>query len=47
MKFEAHVAQYKKDSVVRFGRLMKEYKIIGVVNMENLPAPQSPVQFRV
>jgi len=40
MKFEAHVAQYKKDSVARFSRLMKEYKIVGVVNMENLPTPQ-------
>jgi len=40
MKFEAHVAQYKKDSVARFSTLMKEYRIIGVVNMENLPTPQ-------
>jgi len=37
---EAHVAQYKKDIVTKFIKLMKEYKIIGVVNLENLPAPQ-------
>jgi large subunit ribosomal protein L10 len=37
---EARAAQYKKDIVAKFSRLMKEYKIIGVVNMENLPAPQ-------
>ena len=39
-KHEAHVAQYKKDVVDRIGKLIKEYPIVGVVNMENLPAPQ-------
>ena len=37
---EAHVAQYKKDVVSRLAGLINEYPIIGVVNMENLPAPQ-------
>lgn len=36
----AHVAEYKKRTVERFAKLIKEYPIIGVVNMENLPAPQ-------
>src|SRR3989338_1749214 len=36
----AHVAEYKKKIVDDIVRLIKEYPIIGVVNMENLPAPQ-------
>ena len=36
----AHVAQYKKDIVSNLINLISEYPIIGVVNMENLPAPQ-------
>ncbi len=36
----AHVAEYKKEIVKELARLMTEYPIIGVVNMENLPAPQ-------
>ncbi len=37
---QAHVAQYKKDIVSNLVNLINEYPIIGVVNMENLPAPQ-------
>ncbi len=40
MKKEPHVAKYKKDLVEDFARLIKEYPIIGAVNLENLPAPQ-------
>src|SRR3989338_6929382 len=36
----AHVADYKKNTVARFAKLIRDYPIIGVVNMENLPAPQ-------
>ena len=36
----AHVAQYKKDIVSNIINLINQYPIIGVVNMENLPAPQ-------
>ncbi|MBI2650218.1 50S ribosomal protein L10 [Candidatus Woesearchaeota archaeon] len=37
---QAHVAQYKKDLVSNLISLINKYPIIGVVNMENLPAPQ-------
>ena len=37
---QAHVAEYKKEIVNELVKLIKEYPIIGVVNMENLPAPQ-------
>lgn len=36
----AHVAEYKKNIVNDIVKLVKEYPIIGAVNMENLPAPQ-------
>lgn len=36
----AHVAQYKKDVVADYVKLMKEYNIVGAVNMENMPTPQ-------
>ena len=36
----AHVALYKKRIVQDFVKLFKEYPIVGVVNMENLPAKQ-------
>lgn len=36
----AHVSDFKKKVVSDIVRLSKEYPIIGVVNMENLPAPQ-------
>ena len=37
---QAHVAEYKKAIVSDLIRLINENPIIGVVNMENLPAPQ-------
>ncbi|MDP3765164.1 MAG: 50S ribosomal protein L10 [Nanoarchaeota archaeon] len=37
---QAHVAEYKKEIVSKLTDLINEYPIIGVVNMENLPAPQ-------
>ena len=37
---QAHVSEYKKEVVGNLVDLVKEYPIIGVVNMENLPAPQ-------
>ncbi len=39
-QIQAHVAQYKKDVVASLVKLMGDSPIIGVVNMENLPAPQ-------
>ena len=36
----AHVSDYKKEVVSRLVNLISEYPIIGIVNMENLPAPQ-------
>lgn len=39
-KPKAHVAKYKKDSVKEFFSLMKEYPVVGVINMQNLPAAQ-------
>ena len=36
----AHVSDFKKKVVEDITKLSKEYPIIGVVNMENLPAPQ-------
>ncbi|MBN1385471.1 50S ribosomal protein L10 [Candidatus Woesearchaeota archaeon] len=37
---KAHVAQYKKDNVKEFTKLLKDYPIIGTVNLENLPTAQ-------
>ena len=37
---QAHVAEYKKEIVSKLTNLINEYPIIGVVNIENLPAPQ-------
>src|SRR3989344_4630848 len=37
---QAHVADYKKEIVSNLAGLINEYPIIGIVNMENLPAPQ-------
>ncbi|MBS3104939.1 50S ribosomal protein L10 [Candidatus Woesearchaeota archaeon] len=42
-QIQAHVAQYKKDLVSNLVNLINQYPIIGVVNMENLPAPQLQV----
>src|SRR3989339_1755724 len=39
-QIQAHVAEYKKEIVGNLARLMDEYPIVAVVNMENLPAPQ-------
>ena len=39
-KNEVHVADYKKEIVSKLVDLITEYPIIGIVNMENLPAPQ-------
>jgi large subunit ribosomal protein L10 len=38
-----HVSGYKKKIVDDFVKLIKEYPIIGALNMENLPAPQLQV----
>jgi large subunit ribosomal protein L10 len=35
-----HVAGYKKEIVRNIIKYIKEYPIVGIVNMENLPAPQ-------
>src|SRR3989344_1363095 len=40
---QAHVADYKKEAVGALARLMGEYPVVGVVNVENLPAPQLQV----
>jgi len=40
MEKTAHVAEYKKKIVQNIVKCVKEYPIIGVANMENLPAPQ-------
>src|SRR3989338_6461079 len=37
---QAHVAEYKKEIVTSLVKLINQYPIIGIVNMENLPAPQ-------
>jgi len=37
---KAHVAEYKKKVVAEFVKFIKEYPIVGVLNVENLPAPQ-------
>lgn len=39
-KVKAHVAPYKKEIVTNLVNLFRDNPIIGVVNMENLPAPQ-------
>ena len=39
-KVKAHVADYKKEIVSNLANLITQYPIIGIVNMENLPAPQ-------
>ncbi|MBI2654471.1 50S ribosomal protein L10 [Candidatus Woesearchaeota archaeon] len=40
---QTHVAEYKKEIVSSLVNLISENPIIGVVNMENLPAPQLQV----
>lgn len=39
-QMQAHVAEYKKEVVSNLIKLIGQYPIIGIVNMENLPAPQ-------
>ena len=39
-RFEAHVSEYKKEVVNNLVNSISQYPIIGIVNMENLPAPQ-------
>ena len=39
-KPKAHVADYKKVVVKKIVELLKQYPIIGCINMENLPASQ-------
>ncbi|MFH1642193.1 MAG: 50S ribosomal protein L10 [Nanoarchaeota archaeon] len=36
----AHISEQKKEIVKNISKLIREYPIIGAVNMENLPAPQ-------
>ena len=36
----AHVAEYKKKEFVELAKLLEHYPIIGILNMENMPAAQ-------
>ncbi|HLC46513.1 MAG TPA: 50S ribosomal protein L10 [Candidatus Nanoarchaeia archaeon] len=36
----AHVAQEKKDVVAQMQKLMQDYPIVAILNMESMPAPQ-------
>jgi large subunit ribosomal protein L10 len=40
MEHEAHVSDDKKKTVAEFSKLLVEYPVIGMVNLENLPAKQ-------
>lgn len=40
MAKKAHVAEHKKRTVKRFQDLIKEYPIVGALDLENMPAPQ-------
>ncbi len=40
MTYQAKAAQYKKEQVEAFAELMKEYPVIGLVNVANLPSRQ-------
>jgi large subunit ribosomal protein L10 len=40
MEKKRKIAEWKKKTVTDFVKLMKEYPIVGTVNMENLPAKQ-------
>lgn len=40
MAYKAKAAEYKKETIKDFAKLISEYPIIGIVNMENMPAPQ-------
>lgn len=39
-KPKAHVSQKKKDTVTKIVKLLQEFPIVGVLNLENLPASQ-------
>ena len=38
VEVKAHITEEKKKEVVEIKRLIHEYKVIGIVNLENLPA---------
>ncbi len=40
MSYQAKAAQYKKDNVARVVELLEKYPVVGLVNVENLPAAQ-------
>ena len=40
VQLPAQVAEYKREIITNLVNLIDEYPIIGIVNMENLPAPQ-------
>ena len=40
MANKPHISDAKKQSVTEFVKLLEEYPIIGVLNMENLPSKQ-------
>lgn len=40
MTFTAKAAEYKKGQVAAFAKLMREYPVVGLVNVENLPSRQ-------
>ena len=39
-QIQTHVAEYKKEIVNELIKLIGDYPIVGILNMENLPAPQ-------
>jgi len=43
MTYQAKAAQYKKDNVAVLSKYMKEYPVVGIVNVENLPSKQLQV----
>ncbi len=40
MTFTAKAAEYKKEQVAAFAKLMREYPVVGLVNVANLPSRQ-------
>ncbi len=40
MTYTTKAADYKKEQVVAFAKLMKEYPVVGIVNVANLPSRQ-------
>ena len=43
MTYQAKAAQYKKDAVQTLTKYMLEYPVVGIVNVENMPARQLQV----